>query len=105
MEIISLPVEVDKKRIDSRFRLVILSAQRARQLMEGERPTIQERHHVRETTTAIEEVLCGDLEILYGEEAREAQREAKRLREEIRSRAILAEREGALSTELKQDLS
>jgi hypothetical protein len=45
------------------------------------------------------------LEILYGKDARQAQREAKRLREEMKSRALLAEREEELATEIKKDLS
>ncbi|MFQ5580704.1 MAG: DNA-directed RNA polymerase subunit omega [Nitrospiria bacterium] len=105
MEIISLPVEVDKKTIGSRFRLVIIAAQRARQLMEGDRPTLQELRYVKETSTAVEEVLSGGLDILYGEEAYEAQHEANRLREEKRVRAILDEREGALSGEIKKNLN
>lgn len=35
MDIISLPVEYDKKDIDSRYRLVVIAAQRARELSLG----------------------------------------------------------------------
>ncbi|HIE65681.1 MAG: DNA-directed RNA polymerase subunit omega [Nitrospira sp.] len=105
MEIVSLPIDIDKKTIGSRFRLVIIAAQRARQLMEGDRPTLQEIQYVKETSTAVEEVVSGGLEILYGEEAQEAQREANRLREEKRARAILDEREEALSGELRKNLN
>ena len=104
MEIISLPVEVDFTKIDSRYRLVIIASQRARQIMEGSKPVIQSKQ-AKASTIALEEVLTGDLEILYGKDARQAQREAKRLREEMKSRALLAEREEELATEIKKDLS
>jgi DNA-directed RNA polymerase subunit omega len=98
MEIISLPVEVDFSKIDSRYRLVIIASQRARQIMEGAKAIIQSRQ-AKASTIALEEVLTGDLEILYGKDARQAQREAKK------SRALLAEREEELATEIKKDLS
>jgi DNA-directed RNA polymerase subunit omega len=104
MEIISLPVEVDFTKMDSRYRLVIIASQRARQIMEGSKPIIQSKQ-AKASTIALEEVLTGDLEILYGKDARQAQREAKRLREEMKSRALLAEREEELATEIKKDLS
>ncbi len=104
MEIISLPVEVDFSKLDSRYRLVIIASQRARQIMEGAKSTVQSRH-AKASTIALEEVLMGDLEVLYGKDARLAQREAKRLREEMKSRALLAEREEELATEIKKDLS
>jgi len=104
MEIISLPVEVDFTKLDSRYRLVIIASQRARQIMEGAKPIVQSRH-AKASTVALEEVLTGELEILYGKDARLAQREAKRLREEMKSRALLAEREEELATEIKKDLS
>ncbi len=104
MEIISLPVEVDFTKIDSRYRLVIIASQRARQLMEGSKPILQSRH-MKESTIALEEVLGDDLEILYGKEARQAQRDAKRLREETKSRALQAEREEGLASEIRKDLS
>lgn len=104
MEIISLPVEINHTRIDSRYRLVIISSQRARQIMEGTKPTIQSKH-AKASTIALEEVLEDGLEILYGKDARQAQREARRLREEMKSRALLAEREEELASEIRKDLS
>jgi len=104
MEIISLPVETDYSKIDSRYRLVIIASQRARQLMEGARPTVQTRH-TKASTIALEEVLGNQLEILYGKEAKQAQREAKRLREEMKTRQLLTEREEELASEIRKDLS
>ena len=104
MEIISLPVEADYSKIDSRYRLVIIASQRARQLMEGVRPTLQTRHH-KASTIALEEVLGDQLEVLYGKEAKQAQREAKRLRDEMKTRQLLSEREEELASEIRKDLS
>lgn len=72
--------------------------------MEGSKPILPSRH-MKESTVALEEVLGDGLEILYGKEARQAQREAKRLREEMKSRALLAEREEELASEIRKDLS
>ena len=104
MEIISLPVETDYTKIDSRYRLVIIASQRARQLMEGVKPTLQTRH-TKASTIALEEVLGEELEVLYGKEAKQAQREAKRLREEMKTRQLLTEREEELASEIRKDLS
>ncbi|MBI3805860.1 MAG: DNA-directed RNA polymerase subunit omega [Nitrospirae bacterium] len=104
MEIISLPIEVDYTKVDSKYRLVIIASQRARQLMEGVRPILQTRH-TKASTIALEEVLEGELEVLYGKDAKLAQREAKRLREEMRSRQLLTEREEELASEIRKDLS
>lgn len=104
MEIISLPVETDYSKIDSRYRLVIIASQRARQLMEGAKQTHQSRH-AKASTIALEEVLGDELEVLYGKEAKQAQRDAKRLREEMKTRQLLTEREEELASEIRKDLS
>ena len=104
MEIISLPVETDYSKIDSRYRLVIIASQRARQLMEGAKQTQQSRH-AKASTIALEEVLGDELEVLYGKEAKQAQRDAKRLREEMKTRQLLTEREEELASEIRKDLS
>ena len=105
MDIVSLPIDIEHDAIDSRFRLVIVAAQRARQIMEGAKPVISARGDHKETTIAIEEILSNKLNILYGEAAVIAQQEEKRRREEMKRRAMLAEREGELSSEIKKDLS
>ncbi|MFQ5587331.1 MAG: DNA-directed RNA polymerase subunit omega [Nitrospiria bacterium] len=104
MDIVSLPVEIDSEIIDSRYRLVIVAAQRARQIMEGSQPTIDPAPDQKETTVAIEEVLSGKLDILYGEDAVTALREERRIREEARRRAMLAEREGDGTSQARKDL-
>ncbi len=69
MDIISLPIELDKEKIDSRFRLVTISTQRAIELSKGSKLRIQTRNK-KITTNAILEALTGNVEFLTGEEAR-----------------------------------
>ncbi len=86
MTLLSLPMEMGETRIDSRYRLVIAAAQRARQLVEGNAPRIESRY-VKETTCALEEILTGQADILFGQEARQAVIEERRRRDALRSRA------------------
>lgn len=103
MDIVSLPAEIDKKKIDGKFRLATIAAQRARELSLGAKPKLQTKAK-KVTTIAIEEALKNSLEFLTGEEARKEREEAKkfdykRLLEERR-------REGAPEdlSELEKDL-
>lgn len=104
MEIIALPIVVDEGKIDSRYRLVIVAAQRARQIMEGNGPAIQTRY-TKATTIALEEFLEDKLEFFTGKEARLAQREAKRLREEELKHQALRAREREIASEISKELS
>lgn len=105
MEIISLPIEIGgDEDIDSRYRLVILAAQRARQIMEGVRP-VELTRYGKATTIGLDEVLSKRVAFVTGKDARVAQREARRLKEEeMKSRALL-EREQEIASEIKKDLS
>ncbi len=103
MDLISLPAELDKEKIDGKYRLAAIAAQRARELSLGAKPKLQTKAK-KVTTIAIEEAINGTLEFLVGEEARKAKEEAKkfdykRLLEEKR-------REGAPEdlSELERDL-
>jgi DNA-directed RNA polymerase subunit omega len=77
MDLISLPAELDKKKIDGKYRLAAIAAQRARELSLGAKPKLQTKAK-KVTTVAIEEALNGTLEFLVGEEARKAKEEAKK---------------------------
>jgi len=68
MDIISLPVEYDHKKIDGKFRLVTIAAQRAKELSLGAKPKISTRSK-KVTTIAIEETIANMLEFVTGEEA------------------------------------
>lgn len=103
MDLISLPAEVDKKKIDGKYRLATIAAQRARELSLGAKPKIQTKAK-KVTTVAIEEAINGTLEFLVGDEARQAREEAKK----FDYRRLLEEkrREGAHEdlSELEKDL-
>ncbi len=103
MDIISLPVEFDEKKIDGRFRLVNIAAQRAKELASGAEPRIQTKAR-KVTTLAIQEAILNKLEFLIGEEAAKAQEELKKLD----FRKVLEERkrevEGEELSELEKDL-
>ncbi len=86
MDVISLPLEMGASNVDSRYRLVVIASERVRQLMEGGAPLVESRH-TKPATVALQEILEGKLEILYGEEAVQVQREAKRSREALKKRA------------------
>ena len=80
MELISLMTDIGEAKVDSRYRLVIIAAQRGRQLMGGSKPQIKSKF-AKEVTIALEEVLQEKIEYIVGEEARAALK-AARLRQE-----------------------
>jgi len=103
MDIISLPVEIDHKKIDGKFRLVSIAAQRAKELSLGGKPKIATKSK-KVTTIAIEEAVEDKLLFITGEEARIAREKAskydyRRLLEE--SKKIGASED---LTELEKDL-
>lgn len=103
MDIISLPIEYDNKKIDSKFRLVAIAAQRAKELSMGSKPRMQTKSK-KVTSIAIEELINGNIEFLTGEEARIANEEAKK----FDYRKLLEESKKAAAgeelTELEKDL-
>ena len=103
MNIISLPVEFDKKKIDSRFRLVNIAAQRAKDIVLGAEPKVATKSR-KVTTIAIEEAVQGKLEFVTGEDAVKARQEAKK----FDFRRLLEEKKREVETEdlseLEKDL-
>jgi DNA-directed RNA polymerase subunit omega len=77
---LSLLPEDSHKRFDSRHRLVIAASQRAKHLMRGSR-ALEPSKFTKETTVALEEVLRGRVDFLTGKEARQAMKDAKRIKE------------------------
>ena len=104
MEGVFLSLEGGLLDTHSRYQLAVLAAQRARQLSEGSRPTVTSRH-VKPTSVSIEEILKGNLEVVYGKDARKCQDEAQRLRHAKKARSLSPEREEALQREIRKDLS
>lgn len=78
MDILSLPIEIEDSKIDSRFRLVIITSQRAKTLSEGAKALITTKYK-KNTTIALEESILDKLDYLTGEEAVKAKEIAKKL--------------------------
>ena len=78
MDLISLPVEYDKEKIDGRYRLALAVAKRARDLYQGAPPKIASKSK-KMTTIALEEVISNAVTVLTGEQAIKAREEAKKL--------------------------
>jgi DNA-directed RNA polymerase subunit omega len=103
-DLISLPIEMDHSQYDSRYRLVLLASQRARKILDGERPLVPSRS-AKSTTLALEEVVAGRLQCLTGEQAKEARRElARQKRKAIVLAELPAEETPALEEGLAEDV-
>jgi DNA-directed RNA polymerase subunit omega len=104
MDLISLPVEIDKERIDSRYRLVLAVSNRARKLFTGSMPKVATKSK-KMTSIALEEVIAGPARVLSGEAAVKAREEAEKttyedMMDEAKQKKILPED----LTELEKDL-
>lgn len=77
MDIISLPVEIEKTIVDGKYRLTMVASQRAKELAVGAKSKIQTKAK-KVTTIALQETIDGKVEYLVGEEARKAKEEAKK---------------------------
>lgn len=103
MNIISLPIELDKNKVDGYYRLVIASVKRAKDLSKGAMPKIQSKAK-KVTTRALEEILLGAVNVLTGEDAVKAIEEEKKLS----YKRLLDEKQRETSaedlTELEKDL-
>ena len=104
MDALSLLPDYQKLSVESRSRLVIITAQRARQLMQGARPALPTRH-TKPTTIALEEMLKGKIKFLVGKEAQKAMKEARKQRERELEKLTMAQVAGADAAEIKKDLS
>lgn len=78
MDIIALPVEYDKKKIESRYRLVIIASQRARELSMGSKTKASAKGK-KVTTNAILETITSEIEFITGEEAAVARERAEKI--------------------------
>ena len=77
MDIISLPVDYDRDKIDGRFRIIAIASQRAKELAVGAAPRVKTKAR-KVTTISLEETIQNVVEFLIGEEAIKAKEEAKR---------------------------
>jgi DNA-directed RNA polymerase subunit omega len=81
LDIIKLPIEYGNDLFDSRFRLVLVVAQRGRQLTEGS-PVLVKKKYVKNISLALEEAIEGKLKYLTGEDAKRAREYEYRMRRE-----------------------
>ena len=99
-DIISLPIEINEKMADSKFRLVHIASQRVRELSGGEPPLVTSRS-IKDTTVALEESLLGSYRIIIGEEAKVAKEELRKRKEQEK----LEEQLSAKEEEIRKELS
>lgn len=103
MDIVSLPIEYDRDKIDGKYRIVAIASQRARDLTLGAKARIKTKAK-KITSIAIEETISNSVEFLTGDQAKKAKEEDKK----IDYRRLLEERmkEAPVEevTELEKDL-
>jgi DNA-directed RNA polymerase subunit K/omega len=103
MNIISLPIEYDRSKIDGRFRIIAIAAQRAKELAVGAVPKVKTKAG-KVSTIALEETIGNAVEFLIGEEAIKAKEETKR----FDYRKLLEEKKREMTgedmTEFEKDL-
>ncbi|MEW6714956.1 MAG: DNA-directed RNA polymerase subunit omega [Nitrospirota bacterium] len=104
MEVISLPIEIDKEKMDGYFRLVLATVKRAKDLAQGAQPVTESKAQ-KVTIRALEEVLSDKVQILTGEAAVKAEEEAvKFVHKNIIDEAKQKEEMSEDMTELEKDL-
>lgn len=97
LDIVSLPIEYDKEKLGSRYRLVVIAGQRARDLSLGAEPKIKTKART-VINTAVIETICGLVPYLTGEEATIAREKAAK----IDYRKLIEQRRKPLATDLSE---
>jgi DNA-directed RNA polymerase subunit omega len=101
MDIISLPIEYNKKHIESKYRLAVIASQRSRELALGAQPRIA-RKAKKISSTALLETISGEIKFLTGEAAADALEKA----EKIDFRKLIEDKKKSITdiSELEKDL-
>jgi len=99
-DLISLPIEMNDKIADTKFRLVHIASQRVRQLSAGASPVVRSQS-IKDSTIALEEAVAHSFKIVVGEEAKKAKEEFRKQEE----RAKLEEQLSAKEEEIRKELS
>ncbi len=102
--IISLPIELNPRMADSKFRLVHIAAQRVRELSGGATPLVSSKS-IKDTTVALEESLLGAYRVVIGEEAQKAKEEHRKRKEQERIEEQLSAKEEEIRKELSAYLT
>lgn len=103
MDTLSLLPDDWAGKFDSRYRVVLVAAQRAKYLMQGAKRS-QLSKFTKETSVALEEVLQGNVEFLMGKEARQALKEVRKTVEREFDESLLGETDED-AKEIKKQLS
>ncbi len=99
-DLISLPIEMNDKIADTKFRLVHIASQRVRQLSAGAAPVVRSQS-IKDSTVALEEAVAHSFKILIGEDAIKAKEEFRKQEE----RAKIEEQLSAKEEEIRKELS
>ena len=103
MDALSLLPEHNQQDFDSRYRIVLIAAQRAKQLVRGTESETTSKFS-KNTSKALEEVLQGRVPYLIGEEAKDAIRDARMANQRPFDPAIYAQPDET-AQEIKKELS
>ena len=103
MDALSLLPQHHQKDFDSRYRIVLIAAQRAKQLVRGAELQGNSKFS-KETSIALEEVLGGSVSYVVGEEAKQAIREARMANQRPIDPALYAQPDEN-AQEIKKELS
>ena len=103
-DLISLPIEMNEKIADTKFRLVHIASQRVRQLSAGAPMAVATRS-IKDTTVALEEAVAGKFQIIIGEAANVAKEEFRKREERAKADAQLSAKEEEIRKELSAYLS
>lgn len=103
MDALSLLPQHHQTEFDSRYRIVLIAAQRAKQLVRG---AVSEgtSKFTKDTSKALEEVLGGSVPYLVGDEAKQAIRDAKMANQRPIDPALYAQPDET-AQEIKKELS
>jgi len=101
MDIITLPIEYDKKKIESKYRLAVIASQRARELAFGAEPRVAKKTQ-KISTVSLLETISGEIKFVIGEKAAEAREKA----DKIDFRKLIEDKRKAITdiSELEKDL-
>ena len=103
MDALSLLPEHNQTDFDSRYRIVLVASQRAKQLVRGAESEMTSKFS-KDTSKALEEVLQGRVPYLVGQEAKDAIREAKIRNQRPIDPALYAQPDET-AQEIKKELS
>jgi DNA-directed RNA polymerase subunit K/omega len=104
VDLISLPIEMNDRIADTKFRLVHIASQRVRQLSAGAAMQVSSRS-IKDTTIALEEAVAEQFKVLTGEEANKAKEEFRKREERAKMEAQLSAKEEEIRKELSAYLS